>query len=147
MHFGFQTTPLVMGAAVGTVALGARYLIRAWQAFRVAPRVQRFYPGGFEPVMTRREAALILGVRWMFITMICSDYAWVSVVVLTRIIPRFIHSYDYPFLSSPCDCTTVFQILIPISWQHWRTKQYGMHSALLITAISSLTLILNMHIP
>nr|GMD32555.1 mitochondrial import inner membrane translocase subunit TIM14-3-like [Ipomoea batatas] len=62
-HFGFQTTPLVMGAAVGSAALGARYLIRAWQAFKVAPRARRFYPGGFEPVMTRREAALILGVR------------------------------------------------------------------------------------
>ncbi|KAF0904096.1 hypothetical protein E2562_031768 [Oryza meyeriana var. granulata] len=27
------------------------------------PRVWRFYPGGFEREMTRREAALILGVR------------------------------------------------------------------------------------
>ncbi|XP_075504044.1 mitochondrial import inner membrane translocase subunit TIM14-3-like [Primulina tabacum] len=59
-------SPLIIGAAVGTAALGARYLIRAWQAFKarpVVPRSRRFYPGGFEHVMTRREAALILGVR------------------------------------------------------------------------------------
>ncbi|XP_073284324.1 mitochondrial import inner membrane translocase subunit TIM14-3-like [Primulina huaijiensis] len=59
-------SPMIIGATVGTAALGARYLIRAWQAFKarpVVPRSRRFYPGGFEHVMTRREAALILGVR------------------------------------------------------------------------------------
>nr|XP_009797012.1 PREDICTED: mitochondrial import inner membrane translocase subunit TIM14-3-like isoform X1 [Nicotiana sylvestris] len=61
--FCFQASPIVVGTTVGAAALGARYLIRAWQTFKAAPRVRRFYHGGFEQVMTRREAALILGVR------------------------------------------------------------------------------------
>lgn len=59
----FQSTPLVVGTTIGAAALGARYLIRAWQTFKAAPRVRMFYPGGFDRDMTRREAALILGVR------------------------------------------------------------------------------------
>ncbi|XP_006853369.2 mitochondrial import inner membrane translocase subunit TIM14-3 isoform X2 [Amborella trichopoda] len=58
--------PLAAGAAVGAAALGARYLIQAWNAFKARPLVphaRRFYEGGFEQVMSRREAALILGVR------------------------------------------------------------------------------------
>ncbi|KAK6148218.1 hypothetical protein DH2020_019130 [Rehmannia glutinosa] len=61
-----MASPIVVGATVGTAALGARYLIRAWEAFKarpIVPHARRFYPGGFEQVMTRREAALILGVR------------------------------------------------------------------------------------
>ncbi|KAG8378651.1 hypothetical protein BUALT_Bualt07G0007500 [Buddleja alternifolia] len=61
-----MTSPIIVGATVGTAALGARYLISAWKAFKarpVIPRARKFYPGGFEQVMTRREAALILGVR------------------------------------------------------------------------------------
>ncbi|KAF5445592.1 hypothetical protein F2P56_034635, partial [Juglans regia] len=59
-------TPLVIGGAVAGAALGTRYLIAAWQAFKARPRMphaRRFYYGGFEKVMTRREAALVLGVR------------------------------------------------------------------------------------
>lgn len=63
--FCFQASPIVVGTTIGAAALGARYLIRAWQTFKAAPRVRRFYPGGFEQVMTRREAALILGVRYI----------------------------------------------------------------------------------
>ncbi|KAI3837425.1 hypothetical protein MKW92_002572 [Papaver armeniacum] len=58
--------PLVTGMTVGAVALGGRYLIQAWNAFKtrpIIPRTRRFYEGGFQPVMTKREAALILGVR------------------------------------------------------------------------------------
>ncbi|XP_050258357.1 mitochondrial import inner membrane translocase subunit TIM14-3-like [Quercus robur] len=58
--------PLAVGATVAAAALGGRYMIVAWQAFKTylsAPRVRRFYHGGFEQVMTKREAALILGVR------------------------------------------------------------------------------------
>ncbi|KAL1541958.1 mitochondrial import inner membrane translocase subunit TIM14-2-like [Salvia divinorum] len=51
------------GAAVGASALGARYLLRAWQAFNSSPRARNFYYGGFQQAMNRREAALILGVR------------------------------------------------------------------------------------
>ncbi|XP_027126829.1 mitochondrial import inner membrane translocase subunit TIM14-3-like [Coffea arabica] len=59
----FMASPVIMFSAVGAAALGARQLIKSWQAFKAAPRVRRFYPGGFETTMTRREAALILGVR------------------------------------------------------------------------------------
>ncbi|KAL3642269.1 hypothetical protein CASFOL_013084 [Castilleja foliolosa] len=61
-----MASTLIVGAAVGTAALSARYLMTAWQAFKarpVVPRARRFYPGGFEQAMTKREAALILGVR------------------------------------------------------------------------------------
>ncbi|PKU76247.1 Mitochondrial import inner membrane translocase subunit TIM14-1 [Dendrobium catenatum] len=60
------SAPLVAGIAVAAAALGSRSLIRAWQAFKarpVIPRARKFYPGGFQHEMTRREAALILGVR------------------------------------------------------------------------------------
>ncbi|KAL5210807.1 hypothetical protein ABZP36_006430 [Zizania latifolia] len=59
-------TPLVAGLSVAAAAMGSRYMVQAWQAFRTRaamPRVRQFYPGGFEREMTTREAALILGVR------------------------------------------------------------------------------------
>lgn len=58
--------PLAAGVSVAAVALASKYAIEAWQAFKarpVVPRMRKFYEGGFQPVMTRREAALILGVR------------------------------------------------------------------------------------
>ncbi|KAM0951620.1 putative DnaJ domain, Chaperone J-domain superfamily [Dioscorea sansibarensis] len=61
-----MATPFVAGASLAAAALGARYAIRAWEAFKarpIVPRARRFYPGGFQQVMTRREAALILGIR------------------------------------------------------------------------------------
>ncbi|CAN8257316.1 unnamed protein product [Cochlearia groenlandica] len=57
---------MVAGAAVAAAALAGRYGILAWQAFKSRPRMprmRRFYEGGFQGAMTRREAALILGVR------------------------------------------------------------------------------------
>ncbi|KAL0417309.1 UNVERIFIED_CONTAM: Mitochondrial import inner membrane translocase subunit TIM14-3 [Sesamum latifolium] len=45
----WQASPIIVGAAVGSAALGARYLMRAWEAFKarpVVPRARRFYPGG-----------------------------------------------------------------------------------------------------
>ncbi|GAV73407.1 DnaJ domain-containing protein [Cephalotus follicularis] len=59
-------SPLVLGTTVAAAAFAGRYLILSWQAFKARPaipRARRFYHGGFEQVMTRREAALILGVR------------------------------------------------------------------------------------
>ncbi|KAF7822042.1 mitochondrial import inner membrane translocase subunit TIM14-3-like [Senna tora] len=56
----------VLGTTAAAAALAGRYLIGAWHAFKARPhipQVRRFYPGGFEKVMTKREAALILGVR------------------------------------------------------------------------------------
>ncbi|KAF3791384.1 Mitochondrial import inner membrane translocase subunit [Nymphaea thermarum] len=61
-----QATPFIAGIAVATVALAGRYGVQAWQAFKArpaTPRMRKFYGGGFETTMTRREAALILGVR------------------------------------------------------------------------------------
>ncbi|KAK7364694.1 hypothetical protein VNO80_13435 [Phaseolus coccineus] len=61
-----QAAPFLAGLAVAAAALAGRYGIQAWQAFKARPpkpRVRRFYDGGFQPTMTRREAALILGIR------------------------------------------------------------------------------------
>lgn len=69
MKFGNQATPLITGIAVAAAAYAGRYGIQAWQAFKTRPqtvKLRRFYEGGFQPVMTKREAALILGVRYLF---------------------------------------------------------------------------------
>ncbi|XP_009590378.1 mitochondrial import inner membrane translocase subunit TIM14-1-like [Nicotiana tabacum] len=61
-----MTTPLIVGLSVAAAAYAGRYGIQAWQAFKARPptaRMRKFYEGGFQPKMTRREAALILGVR------------------------------------------------------------------------------------
>ncbi|GMH10094.1 hypothetical protein Nepgr_011935 [Nepenthes gracilis] len=61
-----MAAPFVAGLAVAATALAGRYGIQAWQAFKARPprpRIRRFYDGGFQQTMTRREAALILGVR------------------------------------------------------------------------------------
>ncbi|CAH1452159.1 unnamed protein product [Lactuca virosa] len=55
------------GLAVAAVAYAGRYGIQAWQDFKARPAspvaFRKFYQGGFQSKMTRREAALILGVR------------------------------------------------------------------------------------
>ncbi|KAK2365393.1 hypothetical protein P8452_68150 [Trifolium repens] len=52
------------GIAVAAAAYAGKYGIQAWQAFKSRPpSLRKFYEGGFQPTMTRREAALILGVR------------------------------------------------------------------------------------
>ncbi|XWS75112.1 hypothetical protein CRYUN_Cryun01aG0057200 [Craigia yunnanensis] len=61
-----QATPFLVELAVAAAALTGRYRIHAWQAFKARPpklRIHKFYEGGFQPTMTRREAALNLGVR------------------------------------------------------------------------------------
>ncbi|WMV44777.1 hypothetical protein MTR67_038162 [Solanum verrucosum] len=58
--------PLVAGMAIAAAAYASRYGVQAWQAFKARPptaRMRKFYEGGFQPTMNRREAALILGVR------------------------------------------------------------------------------------
>ncbi|XP_021897884.1 mitochondrial import inner membrane translocase subunit TIM14-1-like isoform X2 [Carica papaya] len=63
-----MATPFLAGLAVAAAALAGRYGIQAWQAFKTRqpkPRLRKFYEGGFQPTMTKREAALILGVRVM----------------------------------------------------------------------------------
>lgn len=61
-----MATPFLAGVAVAAAALAGRYGIQAWQALKARPpqaRMRKFYEGGFQPTMTRREAAMILGVR------------------------------------------------------------------------------------
>lgn len=61
-----QATPLLAGLAIATVAYAGRYGIQSWNAFKARPvtaTFRKFYEGGFQPTMTRREAALILGIR------------------------------------------------------------------------------------
>ncbi|KAF3442096.1 hypothetical protein FNV43_RR16012 [Rhamnella rubrinervis] len=55
---------MMAGIAVAAAAYAGRYSILAWQAFKARPpRLRRFYDGGFQPIMNKREAALILGVK------------------------------------------------------------------------------------
>ncbi|KAM1576036.1 hypothetical protein PS2_032268 [Malus domestica] len=61
-----KVTALIGGVAVAAAAYAGRYGIQAWQAFKARPpaaRLRKFYEGGFQSTMTKREAALILGVR------------------------------------------------------------------------------------
>lgn len=59
-------TPFIAGIAIAAAALAGRYGIQAWQALKARPpkpRIRKFYDGGFQPTMNKREAALILGIR------------------------------------------------------------------------------------
>ncbi|KAK4772970.1 hypothetical protein SAY87_027989 [Trapa incisa] len=57
-------TPLLAGIAVAAAAYAGRYGIQAWHTFKTSPpKLRKFYEGGFQPIMNKREAALILGVR------------------------------------------------------------------------------------
>ncbi|KAF3951573.1 hypothetical protein CMV_022792, partial [Castanea mollissima] len=61
-----MAAPFIAGFAVAAAAYAGRYGIIAWQAFKARPprpKFRKFYDGGFQSTMTRREAALILGVR------------------------------------------------------------------------------------
>ena len=56
---------MIAGRAIAAAAYAGRYGILAWQAFKARPpRMRKFYEGGFQHTMTKREAALILGVRY-----------------------------------------------------------------------------------
>ncbi|KAL3657746.1 hypothetical protein V7S43_017318 [Phytophthora oleae] len=66
-----ENTALIAGLGVAGAALGAKYVIQVWEAYKNRPKSEKasswkyrnFYDGPFEEKMTRREAALILGVR------------------------------------------------------------------------------------
>ncbi|CAN6921715.1 unnamed protein product [Brassica oleracea] len=61
-----KVAPILAGVAVAAAAYAGKYGIEAWQAFKARPprpKLRKFYEGGFQAAMTRREAALILGVR------------------------------------------------------------------------------------
>ncbi|KAI8973686.1 hypothetical protein BDF20DRAFT_915096 [Mycotypha africana] len=55
-----------MGFVVAGAATAGRLGIKAFQEYQKrpkAPRLSKFYKGGFDPKMNKREAALILGLR------------------------------------------------------------------------------------
>lgn len=55
-----------MGFAVAGAATAARLGLRAFQEYQKlpkTPRMSKFYKGGFDAKMNKREAALILGIR------------------------------------------------------------------------------------
>ncbi|CAN1842031.1 hypothetical protein LINPERHAP1_LOCUS36709 [Linum perenne] len=52
-----MATPFIAKCTVVGAAYAARSAIRAWQTLKTRPRA--FYKGGFQPSMTKREAALI----------------------------------------------------------------------------------------
>ncbi|KAJ0409977.1 hypothetical protein P43SY_005871 [Pythium insidiosum] len=66
-----ESMVLFAGLGVAGAAMGAKYLLQAWEAYQARPKSEKvsswkyrnFYDGPFEEKMTRREAALILGVR------------------------------------------------------------------------------------
>mmetsp|Transcript_1090 Transcript_1090/g.1978 ORF Transcript_1090/g.1978 Transcript_1090/m.1978 type:complete len:109 (+) Transcript_1090:55-381(+) len=58
-----MTTPLIVGLATATAAIAARQVLLSGSRYMATPRTRKHYEGGFQPVMTRREAALILGIR------------------------------------------------------------------------------------
>ncbi|RKP24456.1 hypothetical protein SYNPS1DRAFT_29082 [Syncephalis pseudoplumigaleata] len=61
-----MATPIAIGVGVTAAALGVRFAMRQWQQIpRVAgsQNLKKFYKGGFDDKMNRREALLILGLR------------------------------------------------------------------------------------
>nr|CCA19955.1 conserved hypothetical protein [Albugo laibachii Nc14] len=61
---------LLGGLGIAASAMGIKYVIKAYEAYKLRPKspslswnYKSFYEGPFEERMTRREAALILGVR------------------------------------------------------------------------------------
>jgi DnaJ family protein C protein 19 len=61
---------LFAGLGVAATAMSAKYVLQAYEAYKARPKAEvskwkyrNFYDGPFEDKMTRREAALILGVR------------------------------------------------------------------------------------
>jgi DnaJ family protein C protein 19 len=53
----------VAGLGLAATALVARSALLRYELWRASPTFRRFYEGGFQQAMDRREAALILGIR------------------------------------------------------------------------------------
>lgn len=71
----------VAGVAVAAAAYASKYGIEAWQAFKARPprpKFWKFYEGGFQAAMTRREAALILG-GFVFLCVFALTKNWLTV--------------------------------------------------------------------
>ncbi|XP_027505393.1 dnaJ homolog subfamily C member 15 isoform X1 [Corapipo altera] len=72
---GLARTMIAVGLGVATVAFAGRYAFHLWKPLEQAitettkristSSFSSYYKGGFEQKMSRREASLILGVRWI----------------------------------------------------------------------------------
>ncbi|KAG2434499.1 hypothetical protein HYH02_012325 [Chlamydomonas schloesseri] len=63
-----MATPLVAGLSVAAAAFVGKQVVQTYIKFKASPGLfssvgRQYYKGGFLPEMTRREAALILGIR------------------------------------------------------------------------------------
>mmetsp|Transcript_2157 Transcript_2157/g.5470 ORF Transcript_2157/g.5470 Transcript_2157/m.5470 type:complete len:111 (-) Transcript_2157:401-733(-) len=59
-----MASPLVAGLGVATAAFVGKQMVQMYVKMKAAPPMMKaFYKGGFLPEMTKREAALILGLR------------------------------------------------------------------------------------
>ncbi|CAO3627914.1 hypothetical protein PS15m_002685 [Mucor circinelloides] len=61
-----MSSAVIMGFVVAGAATAGRLGIKAFQEYQKlpkTPRMSKFYKGGFDAKMNKREAALILGVR------------------------------------------------------------------------------------
>ncbi|SAM01762.1 hypothetical protein [Absidia glauca] len=61
-----MSTPIIIGFALAGAATAGRLGMKAFQEYQKlpkAPRMSKFYKGGFDEKMNKREAALILGLR------------------------------------------------------------------------------------
>lgn len=60
-----MSTIILAGCGVAAAAFAARVGIRSLQRYKGAAGGSKFYKGGFEPKMNRREAVLILQMRYV----------------------------------------------------------------------------------
>ena len=63
-----MATPLAIGVGIAVTATAGRFAYKAFQKYAQTPRLassvsSKFYKGGFDAKMNRREASLILGLR------------------------------------------------------------------------------------
>ncbi|RIA87496.1 hypothetical protein C1645_285885 [Glomus cerebriforme] len=62
-----MTTPLIIGAGIAMAATAGRFAIKAAQKYKptgnTGSSISKYYKGGFDAKMNKREAALILGLR------------------------------------------------------------------------------------
>jgi DnaJ family protein C protein 19 len=83
LSFVSQFWPLLIGAGVAATVVGGRFAYTTFQrissraaAGGVEALTKKFYDGGFEPTMTRREAALLLGCRYRFVSSFCGSISF-----------------------------------------------------------------------
>ncbi|XP_068785840.1 dnaJ homolog subfamily C member 15 isoform X2 [Struthio camelus] len=80
---GLARTVIAVGLGVATVAFAGRYAFHLWKPLEQAitetakristSSLSSYYKGGFEQKMSRREASLILGVRFLMLNFLELD--------------------------------------------------------------------------